>query len=66
MITKTVIGFPNRETADAFADGVSYVNDGAIKNITVVKPKNNETTWSVQFKDDGSIDKKITYDRGNM
>jgi len=39
---------------------------GAISNITVVKPKNNETTWSVQFKDDGSIDKRITYDRGNM
>lgn len=66
MTRKTVIGFDNSQEADAFADGMLYVNDSAIEDVTT---KFDPTTgWEVTFEDTDYDEDDVTilYERGRM
>jgi hypothetical protein len=66
VASREVTGFATEEAAEAFADGVSYVNDSAIEDIEVFRAADG-SSFSVTFTDqDADEDRVLVYDPGNM
>ena len=58
MAAREITGFFNKETATAFADGISYVNDSAIVNVEVA-PSADGSGFSVFFTDEDTEDDQV-------
>jgi len=64
MAAREITGFFNKETATAFADGISYVNDSAIVDVEVA-PSADGSGFSVFFSDqDAEEDQVLVYEAG--
>ena len=64
MAAREITGFFNKETATAFADGVSYVNESALIDIKVA-PSADGSGFSVFFTDeDAEEDQVLVYEAG--
>jgi len=78
MSKKVITGFPSRLEAEAFVDGMYYVNDSALEDIVVLPPLVGggrltdddilrATGWQVAFEDlDYEEDVVLVYEPGNM
>jgi uncharacterized cupredoxin-like copper-binding protein len=65
MSHKAIMGFPTLDMAEAFMDGMLYVNDSAIEEVEVMPGESG--TWYVKFEDtDYDEDVELTYVRNNM
>lgn len=65
MSKKAIYGFPSLEAAEAFADGMLYVNDSAIEDVEVVST--DGLAWIVRFEDtDYDEDVELPYVSNNM
>ena len=62
---KVITGFPSLEVAEAFADGVWYVNDGAIEDIEV-EPRGDGYVVRFEDTDYDDPDIEMPYERNNM
>jgi hypothetical protein len=57
---RTITGFTEEE-ANAFADGIEYVNDSAIEHVRLRQSPENKQEWDVLFDDeDAEEDEEFT------